>query len=173
MILIKKKDSIFKCKQDWRISYVWSYLRIYYWKRVAMRWLLRKRASNSLSSLNFCFHNIFFCASLLYWHYGFMLSLGWKKVTLANYSWLCALSLSCTVLDWEIKIGSSTEGKRKKESIISIQIKEQLKKKTPTTTKNTSVPFREERHWETLGWKPIVVVGTTASFGWSLSCIVT
>lgn len=138
-----------------------------------MRWLLRKRASNSLSSLNFCFHNIFFCASLLYWHYGFMLSLGWKKVTLANYSWLCALSLSCTVLDWEIKIGSSTEGKRKKESIISIQIKEQLKKKTPTTTKNTSVPFREERHWETLGWKPIVVVGTTASFGWSLSCIVT
>jgi len=50
-----------------------------------------------------------------------------------------------------IKIGSSTEGKRKKESIISIQIKEQLKKKTTQQQQRTLLSLSEKKgigkHW--------------------------
>lgn len=97
--------------------------------------VFKKKALNSSSSLNLCFHNIFFHASLLYKHYSFMLSLG------------CPLSLMHTAglgNQWRLEV-IQKEKNNHNRVLSQSRSKNSLKKKT---TKEHFCPFQR---WKALG----------------------
>lgn len=90
--------------------------------------------------------------TLLYWHHSFMLSLSWKMLTFI-FVFLSHFFHACRWSEKPRKITSKIEGKNK------VIYQSRLKNSYP----NTSAPFREERHGETLDWEPVMAVDTTAS----------